>query len=76
MIVISAASATRLDNGTGTPPTVIENALNGKFVKSDATDYAADIASVSTALSAAKIAYQVLNTTITMKESKWSDYSQ
>jgi uncharacterized protein (TIGR02599 family) len=76
MIVISAASATRLDNGSGTPPTVIESALSGKFTKSDTTDYAADIASVSTALSTANIAFQVLNTTITMKESKWSDYSQ
>jgi len=76
MIVINAASATRLDNGSGTPPTVIENALSGKFTKSDATDYAADINAVSTALASANIGFEVLNTTITMKESKWSDSSQ
>ena len=76
MILISAASAAQLDTGTGTPPTAIETALNGKFVKSDVTDYAADIAAVSNSLAASKISFQVLNTTVTMKESKWSDYSQ
>jgi uncharacterized protein (TIGR02599 family) len=75
MIVISAASAARLDTGS-TPPTVIETALSGKFTKSDVTDYANDLASVGTSLAAAHIQYQVLNTTITMKESKWSDNSQ
>jgi len=75
MIVISEASAARLNMGA-TPPTVIETALSGKFTSSKYTQYQADLASVSASLSAAHIAFEVLNTSVTMKESKWSDNSQ
>jgi uncharacterized protein (TIGR02599 family) len=75
MIVISEASATRL-NMSATPPTAIENALNGKFTTSTYSQYEADLASVTTALAASNITFEILNTSVTMKESKWSDNSQ
>ncbi len=75
MIAISEASASRL-NMTATAPTVIESALKGKFVVATYTQYQADLASVTTSLAANHIAFEILNTSVTMKESKWSDNSQ
>ena len=69
MVAIDEFSAVRLQSGT-TPPTVIENALQGKFT--DVTLYATDIQNLETALIAAHIHYQVFTTSITLRESKWS----
>jgi uncharacterized protein (TIGR02599 family) len=74
MIVISEASATQIDTHSATQPTVIQNALNTRFA--DVRNYTTDLAKVSTALTAAHITFQVLNTTVTIKESKWSNASQ
>jgi uncharacterized protein (TIGR02599 family) len=77
LVAIDAASATRLDTGSATPPPVIENALkggtSGLFKTATAAQYAADLASLESALAAAKIHYQVLTTSITLRESKWSN---
>ena len=77
LVAIDAASATRLDTGSATPPSVIENALkggtSGLFKTATATQYASDLASLESALAAAKIHYQVLTTSITLRESKWSN---
>jgi uncharacterized protein (TIGR02599 family) len=70
MVVIDEASAARIDTNSSTPPAVIENALKGKFVAT--SNYAADLASVENSLSLNKIAYEVLNTAVVMRESKWS----
>ncbi len=70
MVVIDEASAARIDTKSSTPPTVIENALQGKFVS--ASKYAADLASVENSLSASHIGFEVLNTSVVMRESKWS----
>ncbi len=74
MIVISEASATQIDTHSTTPPSVIQNALNSKFT--DVRNYSSDLASVSSALAAGHINFQVLTTTVTIKESKWSNASQ
>jgi uncharacterized protein (TIGR02599 family) len=78
LIVISEASAVRLDTGSATPPTVIENALkNGTQSRfTDPTQYNTDLNAVSSALAASHISFDILSTSIPMKESKWSDNSQ
>ena len=73
--MISEASAARLNMGTA-PPTIIENALNKKFAAGTYTAYQQDLTSVTGTLAANHIAYEVLSTSVTMKESKWSDSSQ
>jgi len=84
MIAISESSASRL-NLTATQPTVIDNILSGAsltpstpapFTISTYTQYQADLARVSAALAANHIGFEILNTSVTMKESKWSDNSQ
>jgi uncharacterized protein (TIGR02599 family) len=75
MILISEASAVQTCTSS-TPPTAIETALSGKFTGSTYTQYQADIDAVGASLAASHITYEVLNTTVTMKESKWSDYAQ
>ncbi len=78
MIVISEASAVRLDTHSVTPPTAIENALkNGASTRfTDPTKYQADLTAIGSALAASGITYEVFSTSVTMKESKWSDNSQ
>ena len=69
LVAIDATSAARLENGS-TPPAVIENALANKFT--DTSNYNTDMAALQAALIAARIHYQVLTTSITLRESKWS----
>ena len=77
LVAIDNASAMRLDTGSATPPTVIENALKGSgtglFKTASTTQYTADLASLEQALSTAHIQYQVLATSVTLRESKWSN---
>jgi uncharacterized protein (TIGR02599 family) len=70
MIVIDEASAARIDTKSSTPPAVIENALRGRFIA--ANNYAADLAAVEGSLSAGQIGFEVLNSSVVMRESKWS----
>ena len=70
MITIDESSAARLDDGSGKPPTIIENALNGKFAA--IANYNMDLASVESALAVNRIRYQILTTSVTLRESKWS----
>jgi uncharacterized protein (TIGR02599 family) len=70
MIVIDEASAARIDTKSLTPPAQIETALTGKFC--DVTKYATDLAAVETSLAGNHIQFEVLNTSIVMRESKWS----
>jgi uncharacterized protein (TIGR02599 family) len=74
MVIISEAAASRIDTNSDTPPAIIEEALKGKFT--DVRQYKADLDTLSTALSAKHIDFQVFNTTVPMRESKWSDASQ
>jgi len=71
MVVIDEASATRQQAIAGTSePNAIKQALTGKFT--DVTQYQTDLNSLQTALTAAHINYRVLNSTVTLRESKWS----
>lgn len=75
MVTISEGSAIRL-NMSSTAPTKIEKALgpNGsdeKFVNT--ADYAANLANLSKTLSDENIEFQIFNTTVTLREAKWSD---
>jgi uncharacterized protein (TIGR02599 family) len=72
MVVIDEASATRIDSGA-TPPSVIQNALaqNGGLFKK-ASSYASDLGLLQGALNAAHIGFEVLTTTVVLRESKWS----
>jgi uncharacterized protein (TIGR02599 family) len=72
MVAIDASSATRLCTGS-TPPPIIEGALTGLFRNSSTAQNAADLVTLQNALSAAHINYQVLTTTVTLRESKWSN---
>lgn len=70
LIVIDEASASRLDTHSSSPPPLIVGALNGKFT--NAGNYAADLKAVATSLSANRINYRMLTTSVVLLESKWS----
>lgn len=74
MILISESSAQRLDTGSATPPTIIEDALAGKFAR--VADYQSDLDKVAGKLSDNHIEFQILNTTVALRESKWSSPPQ
>jgi uncharacterized protein (TIGR02599 family) len=70
MVVIDEASAARIDTKSSTPPPAIENALQGKFI--NANNYGSDLASVESSLSGSHVGFEVLNTSVVSRESKWS----
>ena len=70
MVAIDETSALRLDTGNGTAPNAIESALQGKFT--DAAKYSTDLSALEAALIANRIHYQILTTSVTLRESKWS----
>jgi uncharacterized protein (TIGR02599 family) len=70
VITIDEASATRIDTRTATEPSEIKNALSGRFTKT--AEYAQDLEEVGKALTNAGVAYRVFNTSIPMREAKWS----
>jgi len=69
MVVIDEPSAIRQTPGTD-EPAAIKNALEGKFTK--VVQYQADLEALENALTAAHINYRTFNTTVTLRESKWS----
>jgi len=72
MVAIDEASATRL-SATATPPaapTIIETALSGKFT--NVANYSTDLSALEASLAANHIEFEVLNSTVVMRESKWS----
>ena len=71
LISISEASAKRLNTNSSTPPQLIENALKDKFT--NVSRFEQDIQEIEDVLNANKIEYQIFNTSITMRESKWSN---
>jgi uncharacterized protein (TIGR02599 family) len=75
LVAIDAASANRLCTGS-TPPPIIEKALMGSgglFKTASTMQNAADLTSLENALAAAHVNFQILNTTVTLRESKWSN---
>lgn len=74
MILISEASAQRLNTDSSTPPKIIEDALAGRF--DEVSKYEDDLKDVSDELSKNHIEFQVLNTTVALRESKWSSTPQ
>ena len=74
LVTISESSAMRIDTKSNTPPPDIEAALNGRFINVD--DYTTDLKAMSELLSAKHIEFQIYNTAVPVKESKWSDSSQ
>jgi len=77
MVAIDEASAIRLGSGSTSAPAVIESALsaNGNSGKlfTNVNYYDSDLLNLETALGAAHINYQVLSTSVTLRESKWSN---
>jgi uncharacterized protein (TIGR02599 family) len=71
MIVLDEKSARRIEAGS-TPPAVITDNLRGKFTEQSDEHFQQDLSDVEKALSAAHLAYRVYNTSISLKESKWS----
>jgi len=69
MVAIDESSAIRLDSGAA-EPAVIGAALAGKFTH--VTDYQSDLDSLQKVLSKAHVNFRILNTFITLRESKWS----
>lgn len=70
MVIIDEASASRLDTGNSSSPKILEDALKGKF--RSVSQYQRDLDDLGTALSANHINYQILNTSVILRESKWS----
>lgn len=70
MVVLDEASAIRVQGNGTTAPTVIESALQGKF--QDPTKYATNIHDLVSALTAARLNFQIFNTTVAMRESEWT----
>lgn len=69
LIAIDEAAARRLESGSN-EPAVISNALSGKFATT--SNYASDLASVETALTAARIEYRIFSSAVSILESKWT----
>ncbi len=69
MVAIDENSAARYDTGS-TPPTVIANALAGKFTT--ASGYADDLAKLESALLTAGIDCRIFTTAVPIRESKWT----
>ena len=69
MVVLDETSAVRLNCGA-TAPSDISNALAGKFT--DATQYQADLDDLTSKLAAKHLGFRVFNTTVSLRESKWS----
>ncbi len=74
LVFISEASASRLNTNSDTPPKEIEDALKDRFAKVE--DYQTDLDGLSDELSAKNIEFQIMNTSVPLRESKWSDDSQ
>jgi uncharacterized protein (TIGR02599 family) len=70
MIVISEASAARLDRGSSSPPSEIESALSGRFA--NVARYQEDLDAVSKALSDKGIDFKIFTAAVPLRESKWS----
>jgi uncharacterized protein (TIGR02599 family) len=71
MIVLDERSAKRLENGTAVPA-AITTALQGKFATQDEDQFQSDLQAVETALTQAGLTYRVFSSSISLKESKWS----
>ena len=71
LVMIDEAAAVRLDTHSSTPPVAIKNALAASPF-TDVTKYQTDLTALQTALTVAHINYQVLTTTVAVRESKWS----
>ena len=77
MVAIDEASAVRLQAESATPsspPTTIENALDPGGVRlfTNPQNYLSDLQSLESSLIASHIRYQILTSTVTLRESKWS----
>jgi uncharacterized protein (TIGR02599 family) len=70
IVAIDEASASRIETNSSTPPSIIADALRGKFT--DVTLYQSDLDKLGSALAAKKITFQILNTSVALLESKWS----
>jgi uncharacterized protein (TIGR02599 family) len=70
LVLIDEASAARMDTYGSTQPAVIQTNLAGKF--KDVTQYQSDLDQLTAALAAHHINYQVLNTSVAIRESEWS----
>ena len=70
MVIIDEASASRIDTHSSVAPTAIEDALKDKFRK--VNQYQQDLNDLESALVDKHINYQILNTSVVLLESKWS----
>jgi len=71
MIVLDERSAKRLESGA-TAPRVITEALDGKFATQSEDQFQNDLQAVESALTQAGLTYRVFSSSISLKESKWS----
>jgi len=71
MVVISEASAARLDKQSSSPPAEIEGALRGKF--NDVATYKTDLDALQKQLTDVNVEFEVFTTTVPLSGSKWSD---
>lgn len=72
MVAVDASSVPPAADDT-TPPPVIENALSGKFSRSDRQSYEQDLKDLEAALVDAKVKYRIFRSSIPLRESKWSE---
>lgn len=71
LVVISEASAVRLDKQSSTPPAEIEGALQGKF--KDVANYKIDLDNLQKELTDKNIEFEIFTTSVPLAGSKWSD---
>jgi uncharacterized protein (TIGR02599 family) len=69
LVVLDKSAAARFCTGN-TPPAEIEKLFTGLFA--EVTDYAKDLETLKTGLRTAHIGYEVLTTSVVLRESKWS----
>jgi uncharacterized protein (TIGR02599 family) len=70
MVVLDEASAVRVQGTSAAAPTTIETALSGKFLNADS--YPQDLNNLENTLTADHLNFQVFETTVALRESKWS----
>lgn len=71
LVVISEASAVRLDRQSAAPPAEIESSLQGKFTT--VANYKADLDNLQKELTDKNIEFEIFTTTVPLSGSKWSD---
>lgn len=72
-IVISEASAAKIDTKSQAQPVEISSVLTGKFIQASVNDCQRDLEAIEVAFQKSNIDYRIMSASIVLRESKWSN---